>query len=102
MTSQVILLLYAVQALSYLGFAGYLMAKIYRNGLSHEMHLLVVTMCGVFTTQGLIQLYRLVIRAQAISAGRPTGLDSPYFAVMVALNASFMVALFVVFRRSVK
>ena len=102
MTSEFILLLYGVQVLSYLGFAGYLAAKIYKNGLSHEMHLLVVTMCGVFSTQGLIQLYRLVVRAQALSAGRPTGLDSPYFAVMVAANASFMVALFVTFRRSIK
>ena len=102
MTSQVILLLYAVQVLTYGGMACYLAARVYKNGLNHDMHLLVVTMCGVFSTQALIQLYRLIIRASAIAAGRPTGLDSPYFAMMVALNACFMVALFVVFRRSVK
>ena len=102
MTSQVILLLYAVQVLTYGGMAGYLAARVYKNGLNREMHLLVVTMCGVFSTQALIQLYRLAIRAQALAEGRPTGLDSPYFAVMVAANAAFMVSLFVTFRRTVK
>ena len=101
MTSQIILLLYAVQVLTYLGMAGYLAMRVYKNGLKREIHVLVVTMCGVFTTQGLIQLYRLVVRAQAIAAGRVTGLDSPFFALMVSLNAAFMVALFVAFRRSV-
>ncbi len=101
MTSEIILALYAVQFLTYGGMALYLGMRVWRNGLNHDIHLLVAAMCGVFGTQAFIQLYRLVIRSQALAAGRPTGLDSPLFAALVAANAVCMVTLFVTFRRSI-
>lgn len=101
MTSVLIVWLYSVQFLTYGAMSCYLAVRVYRNGLRHDIHLLVAAMCAVFGTQALIQLYRLVIRAQALAEGRPTGLDSPFFAFMVAANAAAMVTLFVTFRRSI-
>ena len=102
MTSELILFVYALQALSYLALASYFAYRLWRNHLTKQFHLIVWWLFGAFGTQGVIYTYRLYLRAQALAEGRPTGIDSWGFAALVAVNAACLIGVLVVFRNNVE
>lgn len=101
MTSEAILLLYSLQVLAFGAMAIFFAERLWRNHLRHDIKPIVVALELIFSSQALISLYRLWLRADALVANRPTGLDSPLFAALVFVNVAGVVMLFVSFRRAI-